>query len=473
MRLSPTLTTYNGHDDVVTYEAKVDLETELAEFGLTHYYLNYLQPLVSAVYAMQMRGMPVDLGRMEEAKRERLSKMGRLREELRGCAAIIGEPEYNPNSNPQTAKLLREFGYHSGRTTDKGAPKADKAEIITALLKTAGSPTEAIFSKIVDYRGESKDYGTFLAGPRAKPRLHIRPWPDGRIRTRFLVTTRTGRLQSRKWSTAWGVGPEFQNIPDDIRRIYCAPPGYVFVQADAAQLELVLMANAARVKVWLDAIAEGKSVHIVNMVNVMKFTEEGALHAKKASDPSCPTHERCHRQYVTIKKFVFADNYWAEVPTIQEQLLTEARILVPLPTLESIMASYRSFIPEIQSWRNRQYQAALATREIRTTLPDGSTRLRRLLEPRDKLRGISVNDPIQSTGAHFINFGFLALHERGCPLVNQVHDSVLVLCRREDRNGVADAIREAYQHKAIIEGREVAIKMEPTWGESWGAMEGF
>ena len=250
MKLSPVLTTYNGCDVAVTYESKQDLWFELGEFGLKHYYFGYLQPLASAVYAMQMRGMPVDLGRMEEAKRERLAKMGRLRESLRGCAAIINEPDYNPNSNPQTAKLLREFGFHSGRETDKGAPKADKMEIVTALLKTAGTPVEAVFANIAEYRGESKDYGTFLAGPKAKPWLHIRPWSDGRIRTRFLVTTRTGRLQSRKWTTPWGVGPEFQNIPDDIRRIYCAPPGYEFIQADAAQLELVLMANAAGVRVW-------------------------------------------------------------------------------------------------------------------------------------------------------------------------------------------------------------------------------
>ena len=471
MKLSPVLTTYNGCDVAVTYESKQDLWFELGEFGLKHYYFGYLQPLASAVYAMQMRGMPVDLGRMEEAKRERLAKMGRLRESLRGCAAIINEPDYNPNSNPQTAKLLREFGFHSGRETDKGAPKADKMEIVTALLKTAGTPVEAVFANIAEYRGESKDYGTFLAGPKAKPWLHIRPWSDGRIRTRFLVTTRTGRLQSRKWTTPWGIGPEFQNIPDDIRRIYCAPPGYEFIQADAAQLELVLMANAAGVRVWLDAIAAGKSIHIVNMVNVMHTTEEEAAHARKASDPACTTHEKCHRRYVTIKKFVFADNYWAEVPTIQEQLLTEARILIPLSHLEATMASYRSFLPEIPTWRDRQYKSALATREIRSTLPDGSTRLRRLFEPKDKLRGISVNDPIQSTGAHFINFGFLTLHKRGCPLVNQVHDSVLALCRREDRNKVADEIRDAYAHRAIIEGKEVAIKMDLTRGESWGEME--
>ena len=456
-----TFKTYNARDCVGTYDAWADLKSELKEFGQLDFYTSFVRPLAAAVYAMQMRGMPCDVGRLAKAQQDAQSKVASLREELRPVGAAVDLLDFNPSSNPQMAQFLGAFGLHSGRRTNKGALKADKTEIITALLGVAGTQTEPIFEKIIQYRGEVDDYGDFL-----KP---IRPWPDGRVRARFLATTRTGRLQSRKWITQWGSGCEFQNIPDDMRRMYCAPPGYVFVQADASQLELVIMAYEAGVQRWVEAIAAGESIHVLNMMNVMRCTKEEALHAKAQHVEGCARHQECHKRYVTIKKFVFADNYWAELPTIQEQLLKEARILIPMSSLQDIMASYRSFLPEIEAWRNWAYADALANRQITNRFG----RLRRLLEPKDKIRGISVNSRIQSTGADFINKGFLALHAEGHELVNQVHDSVVLLCRKEDAAATRDAIKGAFSHAIRIKDLDVRVKMDVSVGESWGEMEPF
>lgn len=454
MLMNPQMMTYNARDCVGTYDVFLDLEAELKEIGQWEFYCNIQRPLNEAVFRMQMRGMPVDQGRLDKARRDKEAKMNAIRSELAALSGIVGETSFNPNSNPQTARVLQEFGFHSGRTTDKGALKADKLEIIGALLKTAGQPVQPLFQKIVDYRAETKDLGTFL-----NP---VIPWSDGRVRTRFLTTARTGRLQSRKWYTPWGCGPEFQNIPDDLRYVYCAPPGYVFVNADAVQLELVIMANEAGVTPWLEAITAGKSIHVTNLMNVMGFSYEQAIESKNAVGEA-------HRPYYTIKKFAFADNYGAELPTIQEQLLTEGRLLVEMHELENIMASYRGFLPQIPTWRDSSYSRAAATRQLWNRFG----RLRRLHEPDDKIRGISFNHPIQSTGADFINIGFIKLDKGGLELVNQVHDCVVVLCKRGEAEGVRQRIAHAYEHTIPIDGRDVTVKMDIKWGESWGELQDF
>lgn len=454
MLMNSQLMSYNSRDCAGTYDVYLDLLAELKELGMYDFYCSIIRPLTEGVFRMQMRGMPVSEGRLADAIKKKQEAMAGIRESIGDLGKLIGEPEYNPNSNPQTAKLLREFGFHSGRTTDKGALKADKMEIISALLKTANTPVQHIFQKIVDYRAESKDLGTFL-----NP---IRPWPDGRVRTRFLATARTGRLQSRKWTTPWGQGPEFQNIPDDLRYIYCAPPGEVFVNADASQLELVIMANEAEVKPWQDAIAEGRSIHVTNLMNVMRFSYEQAMASKNGVG-------ELHRPYYTIKKFAFADNYGAEVKTIQEQLLTEGRILMEMSELDRIMAAYRGFLPSIPVWRNRSYAQALATR----LLVNRFGRMRRLFEPDEEVRGISFNHPIQSTGADFINVGFIKLDQQGLPLVNQVHDAVVAVCPKGEKEAVRERILEAFSHTIPINGREVSIRMDVKWGESWGELVNF
>lgn len=451
MKYGITFRTYNCRDVVGENDAFVSVRRDLEELGQLQFYQTITQPLAGAVFRMQMNGMPVDEGRKRAKEESKESKLKELYEKLKPYGQIIGEETFNPNSNPQVGKMLKEFGFHSGRETDKGALKADKEEIISALLATAGTDAERLFSEIIEYREESKDLGTFL-----RP---IVPWCDGRVRSSFLVTTRTGRLHSRKWKTPWGIGPEFQNLPEDMRDIYCTPPGWEFVTADAMQLELVIIANEANVQVWLDAIARGDSIHIINMMNVMKVSKEEALHAKAVKD----------RRYITIKKFVFADNYWADLPTIQRQLLIESRILIPMPELQRIMATYRGFITEIESWRNTVYPLTLTSRSIQNRFG----RLRTLFEPEDKIRGISVNHRIQSTGADFINIGFINLDRAGVEIVNQVHDEVVTICRVEDRNRNREAILEAFSHKIPIDGKEVEVKMDVKHGRCWGEMEAF
>lgn len=451
MRYGTTFRTYNCRDVVGEYDAFVSLKRDLEELGQLEFYRTITQPLAQAVWDMQMNGMPVDEGRKQAKEAAKQAKLVEMYEKLKPYGQIIDEETFNPNSNPQVGKMLKEFGFHTGRLTDKGALKADKEEIITALLATAGSQAEGLFGDIITYREETKDLGTFL-----RP---IVAWPDGRVRSSFLVTTRTGRLHSRKWTTPWGIGPEFQNLPEDMRDIYCTPPGWEFVTADAMQLELVIIANEANVRAWLEAIERGDSIHIINMMNVMKVSREEAVHAKAVKD----------RRYITIKKFVFADNYWADLITIQRQLLIESRLLIPMPELQKIMAAYRGFITEIEDWRNSVYPVALATRCIRNRFG----RLRTLFEPEDKIRGISVNHPIQSTGADFINIGFIKLHRAGLQLVNQVHDEVVTICRTEDRTRTREAILEAFNHKIPINGKEVSVKMDVKHGRCWGEMEAF
>lgn len=152
----------------------------------------------------------------------------------------LGDSSFNPNSNPQVlAAFDRLYGVK--------LRSASKDTLL--ILERKGYE---LATKLLEWRKINKATSSFYS-----------PYSefvdsDGFIHPSFNPTgTVTGRLSSSE--------PNFQQIPREdksqFKQTFRARPGYVFVQADYAQLELRLATHFAREATMMRLFLEGEDMH--------------------------------------------------------------------------------------------------------------------------------------------------------------------------------------------------------------------
>jgi len=217
-----------------------------------------------------------------------------LRDRQRKLRAIVGDDDFNPNSTAQVAKFLYDTkGYVPALSTDgdewEEGDKASTGEVALVRLLDLGvdTQTRAFIDAQLEFRGASKLIGTYINGPargmgaepeddededREVPPLLDFPleraagMPDAlpMFHVSWRVhTVPTGRLSS---------SPNAQNIPVspiNLRSMFVAPPGHVFVGGDFSQIELRLYAMFARDRLLLDAFKTDADPHAWNFACMM------------------------------------------------------------------------------------------------------------------------------------------------------------------------------------------------------------
>ena len=96
------------------------------------------------------------------------------------------------------------------------------------------------------------------------------PDDDGRWRCAYKqtgVASAPGRLSSSQ--TAWGSGLNMQNIPEQAKNMFVAPPGWEFSYYDMSQIEARIVAALAHIPKWLDQFE--KHVYILErMMHIVR-----------------------------------------------------------------------------------------------------------------------------------------------------------------------------------------------------------
>ena len=121
--------------------------------------------------------------------------------------------------------------------------------------------------ELAEYIKLSRLLGTNIKGFKKKYIV------DGMVRPTYrLDVTVTGRTSSEN--------PNGQNIPKRgkrakaYRKIFVAPPGYFFLEADYSQAELRIAADMANDPTLLRLYREGKDVHIATVLDVLGISRE-------------------------------------------------------------------------------------------------------------------------------------------------------------------------------------------------------
>lgn len=435
---------YNALDAAVTREIRDVQERELKAFGNMHV-LEHSMSLVEPLLAATRRGIKIHLGR-------RAAFRTRLEGEVRNLQSFLDTGagrSINVQSKVDVPWLLydklRLPKKHNKKT---GSVTADKDAII-ALAQRHPDP---LLMTIIEIRKRRKLIETYLDAA-----VDV----DGRMRCSFDITgTRSGRLSSR--ASIYGSGTNLQNIPEEMREMFVADEGMVFLYRDLSQAEARVVAALANDEYLLDLFADPtRDIHKETASRIF----------------GVPLEEVTDAMRYLGKRVRHAVNYGMDAARFVEVVNEDAKetgISITYELAKKVIEGFWMLHPNHKS----VYWAGVE-RELRysRTLTTPFNRKRIFLgRMDDKLYREGYSYIPQSTIGWLCNEGVANIYnkielgrpELGVQFMLQVHDSILVQCKKEHALEVAQLMEECMTIPFECNGHKIVIPTDCKIGYNWG-----
>ena len=224
----------------------------LKEKNLGKLFFELEMPLIPVLTTMEVAGICVDSGVLEELSSEFKGKLAEIEQQI---YALAGQ-EFNINSPKQLGQILfEELELPHGRKTKTGY-----STDVKVLEKLA--PKHELPALILEYRSLAKLLSTYV-----EKLAELRIPETGRVHTSFnQAVTATGRLSSSN--------PNLQNIPirgeegNRIRKAFVPDKGMLFVAADYSQIDLRVLAHYSQDEALLEAFTSGGDIHAATAAQV-------------------------------------------------------------------------------------------------------------------------------------------------------------------------------------------------------------
>ena len=383
---------------------------------------------------MQIAGVLVDTKTLEEYQKELTKKVDALNKEIMD---IAGE-EFNVNSPKQLGHVLFEvLNIYAPKKTKSGY--STDAETLEKIRDD-----HPIVEKILEYRTLAKLKSTYADGllPLVKE--------DGRIHASFNQTvTATGRISCSD--------PNLQNIPirteigREFRKVFVAPKGYKFIDADYSQIELRILAHVSNDDTMIKGFKDGLDVHSITASQVFevpldKVTKQQRSEAKAVnfgivygiSDFGLGANIGISR----AKAKVYIDKYFKKYPGIHNFMkvaVDDCRLKGYAQTLWG----RRRYVPEINAKNYNVRQGA---------------------------ERIAMNTPIQGSAADIIKIAMINVQKKldetglNTRLVLQVHDELVLESPEEEVERAKEILVNEMQNVAKL---KVPLVAEAEVGDNW------
>ncbi len=413
------------------------LEKEIEAEGMKKLLDEVEIPLATVLAKMEIAGVRLDVGALNEAASQLESRIGDLEKEIYGLA---GE-EFNVGSPAKVGEIL-----FDKLQLDPNAKKTKTGQYSTSediLEKVAHK--NPIVGKILEYRQLKKLLTTYLLALPAA----INP-ATGKVHTVYNQTiTATGRISSS--------APNLQNIPvredqgREIRRAFIADKGHLFLSADYSQIELRLVADFAGDETMLDAFKHGDDIHAITAAKIYhknrdEVTADERRHAKTAN----------FGILYGISAFGLA-----------------SRLGIPRGEAKELIDNYFATFPTIHRYMHDAVESARENGYVST----GMGRKRRLPDINSKnpvVRGYAernaVNAPIQGAAADIIKVAMVEIDRKlkeknlKSKMIMQVHDEL-------NFDVVPEELPEV--QKIVVESMEGAYDGRVTLTASYGVAENW
>ncbi|MGO9196045.1 MAG: DNA polymerase I [Acidimicrobiales bacterium] len=412
------------------------LRSELQENGAEELYTTIERPLIRVLAKMEIAGVAVDRGRLEQINAELTSESERLEAEVQRLA---GEP-FRVNSTQQLRHVLFEvLGLTPQKKTKTGySTDAQSLE----RLRDAHPIIEALLS----YREVEKlrsTYGTGLLSEVA---------PDGRIHASFNQTVaRTGRLSSDQ--------PNLHNIPvrstlgRQFREAFVPGEGCELLVADYDQIELRVIAHLAEDPGLIEAFRTGVDIHSVTAQRVFGVDAAGV---------TPPMRSRA-------KMISYGLAYGMEAYGLSQ------RLAIPVEEAAAILNQYFIAFPNVKAYMNRTVADARAKGYTETLfgrrryLPElGSSNY----QVRQAAERQAMNAGIQGLAADIFKVALVrldrALSDGGFAsrIILQVHDEILTENVLAESDEVAALTEDVMRSAAEL---SVPLAVHVARGPSWAS----
>ena len=349
---------------------------------------------------------------------------------------------FNPNSSPHVCHLIYDV-LKTPLFSTGGKARKQRTAAVDALESLKNK--EPIIEEILEYRRKVKTFSTFLEGLQNVAR------EDGRIRTEFLLHgTQTGRISSRS--------PNLQNIPRGdydgglIRRLFIAPPGYVFVIADYSQLELRIAANYAEDPALCDNLGPGRDLHAETASSIFK---------KPISELT--EHDRVRSKMITFG-ILFGRQPYA---------LAKGDLDCTIEEAEEYVANFFARYPKLKEWLD-QVRARVKTHGVVVSAFGRKRRFPLLTDAnKHRVRNQATNAPIQGLASDVTLESVCRAHnwltrQNYGRCVLTVHDSGIFEIREDLATDALLGIKSIMEDPTLERMLDfpVEIKVGPNWADA-------
>jgi DNA polymerase-1 len=388
----------------------LDEYPKIEQDGLVELY-DHESELTIALYAMERRGMPVDLS-YEKPLKDDLQRITDNAE-----AAIYEEAKgmFNINSGKQLYNVLLNLGVSPSwiPMTEKNNPSLDK----DALEALAEVHDVSIVKKILEFRKYEKLLTTYATG------IYDQRDADTCVHGNINQTeATTGRMSITK--------PALQTLPKKdkrIRRCFMPAKGFSLYFMDLDQIEYRLFAHYAKIPSLLEAIKNGYDVHAATAAMIFHTDLDELIKWLNHDEPSKddPEYENIKAQMSRAsdmrgkgKTINFALIYGVgeeHLSTLLKCSKTEA---------SELKAQYFALLPEARTFISTVHSVI----KVRGYVKNYYSRRRRL-DPDDSYK--APNALIQSCAADYIKrkmvmiYKYIMYHDLKSYLANIVHDELV------------------------------------------------
>lgn len=362
----------------------------------------------------------------------------RIEELEKEISKIAGE-DVNINSPKQLGILLFEKLKIGKGKKNKIGYKTDQ-ETLENLIDS-----HPIIEKILEYRTYNKLDSTYITG--FLPYINKE---DDRVRGEFhQTTTATGRLSS--------TNPNLQNIPvrtelgRELRKIFIAKEGYVFIDADYSQIELRVLAHLSKDKEMLEAFNNGEDIHL-SVASKIFGKEKGEVTKEERS---------------RAKAVNFGIIYGISSFGLAKQ------IGVTPKEADDIIKKYLLKYNNIQKYMDDEIKKA-ETKGYTETLLGRRRYIEELKSKNFMVRSFgkraAMNAPVQGTAADIMKIAMVNVDSKlkeekiDANIVLQIHDEILVEARKEYAEKLKEIIKSEMENVIKL---EVPLIADVEIGNSW------
>jgi len=370
---------------------------------------------------LELNGIPIDKEELEK----KLKEQERLLQKK--VMDFMVKYRIDPMSPKQVGELLT-------KRFKLDLPKTGKGNVSTDDRVLSEYASHPVISELLDIRGMKK-----IIEKLQEIKERIR---GNRVYPEFKqIGAVTGRMAS--------MNPNVQNIPRNLRSIFKAEEGNVFVIADFSQIELRIASEYVGEEKMLQAFRQGKDLH--------RYTASVFL--------GKPEEEITKEERQLAKAVNFGLIYGISAKGLVEYAKTYG-IDLSLESAQKIRDSFFEYYTSFKAWHERVKRELKEYKESR-----GHTLLGRPYVAHTFPD--AVNYPIQGTGADLLKLSVLMfdaeLRREGlkAKVVNLVHDEILVECKEEYAEYIKELLKRAMLHAGRVILKQVPVEVEVFVNNRW------
>lgn len=268
---------------------------------------------------------------------------------------------------------------------------------------------------------------------------------DGRIHAQFMpLQTATGRFSCSN--------PNLQQVPRDpeFRNAFCAPEGFVLVQADYSAMELRYLAAVVKSQPMLDAFNSGADLHTRTAALMYGIKDEDVEKPQRTAAKACN----------------FGLAFASGAKGLQSYFATLGLYISPKEAREFHKMWHEAY-PEVGVWHQQCQRSVDQGVPVRTRIG----RRRELYGEENRVQ-VFANNTIQGGCADIMKSALISIY-RSLPataqLVATVHDEVLCECPADVAEEVLGIVLGEMEDAALpMIGDVVRMKAEGGIVHSWG-----